>query len=154
MIEGITIATIICGMFLVFISFALKTEEQSYNSLDQDQYEEYGARIKELNQKILEVNEFSQFIQEEMNKKQKELLFLYQLIHEKSNEIKGTVEAKNYDFTIEKNPKPISDEIVDKLEKDNQSVLQLAKKGYSIKEIAKILDIGQGEVNLILNLYH
>ncbi len=34
------------------------------------------------------------------------------------------------------------------------AVKALADKGYSIREIAKLLDRGQGEVSLILNLVY
>lgn len=165
MYEGLTIALIILGIGAIFWSFYkdqgdLPTSKRAKAENEQEQYEEYGARINELNGKILELNEYSEFMKSELDKKHKELLFLYQLINEKSKEIKG--QSEEVIHVTEKEsisiiPPPENIKLVDKAEQQklnhNKMILQLSERGYSIKDIAQMLEIGQGEVKLVLNLF-
>lgn len=165
MYEGMMIALIILGICTILWSYykdqyAVSTPHKTKNDNVQEQYEEYGARIDELNRKILELNEYSEFMRLELDKKHKELLFLYQLINEKTKEIKGQNEVTNpindgqLTLDSEQNTEKV---MVNKTEQQksnhNKMILQLSERGYLVKDIAQMLDIGQGEVKLVLNLF-
>lgn len=239
--ESITLVLLFLGGTAVFWSYygfnttTVIQKKTKPEKMDNELYEEYGARIEELNHKILEINEYGGFLKGELDKKHKELLFLYQLIHEKTIEIKELKE-QNYlkqqstDIIQENNHRKIKDleqkklnnikskdnynnsrailsgsakekketffenekeegidlisgkkqkndnveqelefdqvfneelsrkEKADKVNTNNDNsykhvILELSEKGYSIIEIAQMLDIGQGEVQLVLDLY-
>lgn len=169
----ITIILLIIGIIAILFSHFYdntnnlnqdkKNQDKNQDNFDQDYYDEYGARIDELNNKILEINEYGDFMINELDKKHKELLFLYQLINEKSKEIEkpeikdvdekeANEEITNEEITNEKVIKE-TEKINQKNSNYNQIIIEFSKKGYNIKEIARLLDIGQGEVNLVLELY-
>lgn len=170
--EGITITLIIIGLSAILWSYFNDTntpvinKKQSKENLNDDYYEEYSARIEELNQKILELNEYGGFLKNELDNKHKELMFLYQLIHEKTKDIRQNIDLEP-DMSLMGECQPIDDnnikiiEDVSNLQEGemsqqinfNQLILELSKKGYSIKEIAQLLEVGQGEVKLVLDLY-
>ncbi len=238
--ESITMFLLFLGGAAVFWSYygynskTIIPKKTKTEKMDNELYEEYGARIEELNYKILEINEYGGFLKGELDKKHKELLFLYQLIHEKTLEIKELKEQKDskpksgdefkeeiplnnkqeqkkseaaiinkkhnnsraiYNIpqkekvkVLSENNKNIKDSLIgseknqmvnsdeeiefnqlfnkelsrnENIKKDNtktdnsykQVILELSEKGYSIIEIAQMLDIGQGEVQLVLDLY-
>lgn len=171
--EGITITLVVLGLGAILWSYydfktiPIKAKEEFKNK-NNEYYEEYGARIDELNQKILELNEYGGFLKSELDKKHKELLFLYQLIHEKTLEIKENKENNYISYNSDSEEDlPLhvkADNIINNttFEQDvtdvhqvsfNQMILELSEKGYSIKEIAQLLEVGQGEVKLVLDLY-
>jgi len=151
-------------MVLVFWSFFMTKQSETENNLSSlEDYEEYQSRVDEINQKILELNEYSEFAKSELDTKHKELLFLYQLINEKVKEI----DAEKLDYRMPE-PKMIDVKMGIKADADddranyhannhsenhNKRILDLSEQGYPIAEIAKMLDIGQGQVKLVLNLY-
>lgn len=169
--EGITITLIIIGLSAVLWSYydnktVTVVEKKSVKEDEnQDYYEEYSARIEELNHKILELNEYGGFLKNELDNKHKELMFLYQLIHEKTKEIKENsfIESGEVVFIKDKQEKDFNLNEAPKFEVEsdsegqqinfNQLILELSEKGYTIKEIAQLLEIGQGEVKLVLDLY-
>lgn len=177
MFEGITIFCIVIGSCLIGYSiFHEKTtiRKRANEHLEKsfDDYEVYSLRIEELNTKILEVNEFSQYISSELDKKHQELLFLYQLIQEKTREIKGldrtvSIELDNkielvetiidsiedLNNNLELSSEEVNDNLTQVSSNKNKMILQLSDKGYEAKEIARMLDIGLGEVKLVLHLY-
>ncbi len=165
MYEGLTVALIIIGIGVIFWSFyrdqnTMNTPKRVKSENDQAQYEEYGARIEELNRKILEINEYSEYMKSELDKKHKELLFLYQLINEKTKEIKGQNGEAHQTEAIEILPLlqvTTDHKYREKTEQikqnNNKMILQLSERGYPVKDIAQMLDIGQGEVKLVLNLF-
>lgn len=158
--EGITIFLVILGF--VFIGYSLllgKTEEDSGNSLELEDYEEYQSRVEEINQKLLQLNEYSEFTKSELDAKHKELLFLYQLISEKSKALEGFKDSKveasfiRNDNMIKSASEAVSVGSDVRQENHNKQIIDLSKQGYSPAEIAKMLDIGQGQVKLVLDLY-
>lgn len=157
MYEGLTIILILFGIGIIIFSFFIDKIGQDKNrfEVNDEHYEEYGARIEELNQKILDINEYTEFMKRELDSKHRELLFLYQLIREKNKEMEsyihlhGSKELED-ELSMEEELK-IEQEL--KVSNNNEMILQLSKKGYSIQEIAQILDIGKGEVKLVIELY-
>lgn len=163
---GMTITLVIIGFAAILFSYY--KDDKSVPKITkkdnkEDYYEEYGARIEELNHKIREMNEYGDFMKGELDKKHKELLFLYQMINEKSKDIHihGEIfESTNNEIHL---AAPIQEQFIQETTveqksnkqkmNNNQMILEFSEKGYSIKEIAQMLDIGQGEVKLVLDLY-
>lgn len=169
-INILVLISIILGIICIIISFLLKDKSKIIEE-EHNQHEEtisnnnYNINkeeiINEVNNKILELNDYSNFIKKELNEKHKELLFLYQLINEKEVNIKKIAEDNLYKEEKPKNKEPITifddlplDETVDnKIKDQNNQILSLYKEGYNITEIAKALNVGKGEIKLILDLY-
>ena len=170
------------------------------------------------NTKILEMNEYAESVLGEINRNHNEAVFLYDMLNEKSKEVKTTVKDVNYakkqveqisgrtsdmsdnavlseeheqDRTGDgkepayeqavksgKDTKDIAKERLaalvkksnqkaknaedrintqaDSLNKEysnNERILQMNASGVSVKEIAKKLNMGVGEVRLVINLY-
>lgn len=177
-----------------------------------------AALDKISNTKILEMNEYAESVLGEINRNHNETVFLYDMLNEKSKEVKTTVKDVNYakkqveqisgrtsdmsdnavlseeheqDRTDDgkepayeqavkfgKDTKDIAKERLaalvkksnqkaknaedrintqaDSLNKEysnNERILQMNASGVSIKEIAKKLNMGVGEVRLVINLY-
>lgn len=156
------------------------------------------------NEKIMAVNDFSAQILEKINTNHKEVVFLYDMLNQKEDEIKKTVrqfeeekeqlrgavedvirlskqissirkkpmEVKNAEGnrttmqkeepakqqtqmrTLENKPNSQA-ETVEMLQRERQKeeVLRLHKEGKSVLDISKQMDMGQGEVKLIISLY-
>ena len=169
-----------------------------------------AALDKISNTKILEMNEYAESVLGEINRNHNEAVFLYDMLNEKSKEVKTTVKDVNYakkqveqisgrtsdmsdnavmseeheqDRTDDgkepayeqavksgKDTKDIAKERLaalvkksnqkakkaDSLNKEysnNERILQMNASGVSVKEIAKKLNMGVGEVRLVINLY-
>ena len=162
-----------------------------------------AALDKISNTKILEMNEYADSVLGEINRNHNEAVFLYDMLNEKSKEVKTTVKDVNYakkqveqisartsdmsDNTVlseeqavksGKDTKDIAKERLaalvkksnqkaknaedrintqaDSLNKEysnNERILQMNASGVSVKEIAKKLNMGVGEVRLVINLY-
>ena len=174
-----------------------------------------AALDKISNTKILEMNEYAESVLGEINRNHNEAVFLYDMLNEKSKEVKTTVKDVNYakkqveqisgrtsdmsdnavlseeheqDRTGDgkepayeqavKSGKDIAKERLaalvkksnqkaknaedrintqaDSLNKEysnNERILQMNASGVSVKEIAKKLNMGVGEVRLVINLY-
>lgn len=169
---------IVSGIICVFISYRIndsninniiKSENKNFitkEGLDEI-LSEYSIDedIKLVNDKILELNEYAEFIKSEIEKKHKELLFLYQMVAEKEKSISPKeeltykeIEKKEItklDETINKNLENEDNKEIEEKEvyNINIKIIELSNKGYGITEIAQILNIGQGEVKLVLDLY-
>ncbi len=133
------------------------------------------------NEKIIAVDDFSKQIIEKISQNHEEVVFLYNMLNEKDSDIKNTVrklenvseklkaktittKAKKENVVTEISPiKPKteldqSNQIVnhspeEMSENNNDKILELYKQGNSIVEISKNLEIGQGEVKLVLDLF-
>lgn len=173
-----------------------------------------AALDKISNTKILEMNEYAESVLGEINRNHNEAVFLYDMLNEKSKEVKTTVKDVNnakkqvekiharvneaepvkvnepdrtdtgaepaYEQASEsdKDAKDIAKERLaalvrksnekakgtesrvntqaDELNKEytrNERILQMNASGVSAREIAKKLNVGVGEVRLVINLY-
>ena len=103
-----------------------------------------------------EMNRFSQYMIEEVEKKHKELLFLYQLIYEKQEELKKYYPLEKCTDSIIPTQENKIEEIKSSLFAENNSrnkeILELYEQGHDISYIAKTLNMGQGEVQMIIGL--
>lgn len=168
MYQGMIIFTIVLGIGMIILSMTTDTADKSTDKnidpikkpIDPESYE---TLTEELNTKILELNEFGSFILGEMEKKHKELLFLYQMICEKeksfATEDEKLIKTENAQLDTQIQPREATKPDSIKLTIGNDSlalngqILLLSNQGVSVQEIAKKLKIGQGEVQLILKLY-
>ncbi|TCK97922.1 hypothetical protein EDC19_0324 [Natranaerovirga hydrolytica] len=180
------------GIIILMASFFLGSHKKENETNHHEPFDEPIQEDDSMDtKKIMAINEYSDYVLEEIEKKHKELLFMYQIINEKEKNLKHSISQihekdgykvsdgkKNPDNEIEKvdqdkihdhtenqrvNEELISKdydaEDVDKVIIDesftnyNKEVLDLYRTGQSIKQIAKDLDIGIGEVRLIIDLF-
>jgi hypothetical protein len=165
------IVSIVIGIIFIILSFVLKDNKNNSNDeklkKPEDElksninYINKEVTINEINNKILELNDYSNFIKQELNEKHKELLFLYQMITEKEKSIKTLKDNKIINkqdieiakHTAIKDEQDLQEEINNEINSNAKKILDLFKKGNDITDIAKKLSIGKGEVKLILDLY-
>lgn len=112
---------------------------------------------------IDDLNLLSEEIFKRFNQKQKEILFLYEAIENKKElpsniDLKVGIDESNNIFNKHKsmdgNFDNKEDIIIDNIEKNQMlpKINELLEKGLSVSEIAKSLNMGQGEVKLIIDL--
>lgn len=125
------------------------------------------------NEKIMAVDEFSSQLLEKIEQNHKEVVFMYNMLEEKEKELKKaslqaeapvkktstqTVKDKK---TVKKKPaKPATPkqqsetpDVMVEASDVNKKIRELYQSGKSILEISKELDMGQGEVKLVIDLY-
>lgn len=135
------------------------------------------------NEKIIAVNDFSEQVLEKIKLNHDEVVFLYNMLGEKEEELKSlmknadkqkklieetailaAITKDTKDTKATKNKKivpaiksehnqPLHTENIDTNGNSNQKVLELYSQGFSIIDISKALEIGQGEVKLVVDLY-
>lgn len=133
------------------------------------------------NEKIIAIDDFSKQIIEKISQNHEEVIFLYNMLNEKDTEIRNTVRklenvseklksktvvAKVAKETTVSDISPLkpkteldqSNQIINSSpeemsENNNSKILELYKQGNSIVDISKNLEIGQGEVKLVLDLF-
>lgn len=138
---------------------------------------------KVCNEKIMAVSRYSENVLNEISKNHDEVMFLYGMLKDKEADIKNTVldveavkksirameaqqpvpeqkqpviskKENNTQFRHIEKPKPVIGESATKeSDNHNQKILQLYEQGFSAMEIAKELNLGVGEVRLVLGLY-
>lgn len=126
------------------------------------------------NEKIMAVSEFSDQILEKINRNHEEVVFLYKMLNDKEKEIKETVKETSVVLKLSEEQNDDTAEVKN-IEKDNthpsfhskeydmsdqgvsnnnDEILALYSQGKSVMEISKLLDLGQGEVKLVIDLYY
>lgn len=144
-VNVVLLACMCAGIALVIISLIrLKGEggKGEGDSQADDAIRTIGDSISEADNAIDEMNKMGKAILEEIDGRYQELLFLYNMIDEKSAGIK----TRRADVTVnEKTKAAYSNPKLVKIKK-------LLDEGQSVTDIAKGLNMGQGEVQLILNL--
>lgn len=133
------------------------------------------------NDKIMAMDEFSRQILSKIDANHQEVVFMYNLLGEKENELKELMTGKvtpeeDGDTFMPEEPVMEQEEEPDaELEKDaldeifkeqwgaseeepdrekiNRKIKKMQEQGQSVLEISKALDMGQGEVKLVLDLY-
>ncbi len=133
------------------------------------------------NEKIIAVNDFSEQVLEKISRNHEEVIFLYNMLNEKQEELKNLMlEANKIKVKLEepvkadKYKKESKQNITDKTastkdskniakanvqsdslaDNHNQKILELYSQGFSIVDISKSLEIGQGEVKLVVDLFN
>ena len=162
--QWILILCLIVGAIFVLYSIvnfhgkAQKEDEQegglaSAEALLAEKLSAYQSSVVEADEAISELNDVSRSVFKEFDSKYQELLFLYNLIEEKKQELNQPIAAP-----IRAVPPSKVSYIVDDSTKKSAinpkfaHVLELSRKGMNVDEIARQLDMGKGEIALILNL--
>lgn len=196
------IIMLIIGAAIVVISSLIinspdkKSKEDSYDSNATKQYsdslssaseeiinktEEYLSKLS--NEKIMAVSEYSDQVLEKIDRNHEEVVFLYNMLTHKENELKEVlreynesqrrarelltkkVEDGSYDINSaniniqsRENTGSFYEEQngsqPDSINNiNNEEILNLYSQGMSVLEISKQLGIGQGEVKLIIDLF-
>lgn len=165
--DGLTLGFIAIGILFIVLSFLY---DRTKKAIDQDEAaledETFRKQISIINEKIVEMNEYHDYVQKEMEKKHKELLFLYQMISEKEKLVRQIQVAHHEDTPILEVPKASiglktkveteerpEEKKINTTTNTNMKILEMKSQGYQASEIAKILNIGQGEVQLVINLF-
>jgi hypothetical protein len=129
------------------------------------------------NTKILEMNDYADTVMGEINKSHNEAVFLYDMLNEKAKEVKNTVkdvniakhevkrlqdgitsesqqsQAEALKVIVDNKPQPEEAIEEESLENSSDNILKMYRRGLSVKEIARKLGIGVGEVSLVVGLY-
>lgn len=180
--ELLDISLIIIGIAIIFISYKLvdKTpkdiensstildinnkvfEETIKNNLENYINEEIESTKKQLNtisnEKIMAISEYSDQVMKKISESNNEVVFLYKMLIEKEEKLKNKANINVLEKETKKSVKSVEKKEI-KNDSDNSinskpynMVNDLHKEGKSIMEISKILNIGQGEVKLIIDL--
>ena len=142
--QVMVIVNIILGaMFILFSSIAFSDKKENSTGKAFDEY------IENADHAMTELSDMSRSVMKDFDEKKQELLFLYSLIEDKKKEIGEFDKVKETAKPEEKiKQAPLNPEQRSKTEQ----VVLLSKSGLSVQAIAKRLNMGQGEVALILNL--
>lgn len=148
--------SVIVGIILIIISLVLnketKKEEINFNLSEiNKKQDELLKVIDEADSAIEQLNNISKNILEEQQDKYKELLYLYQIIDEKKEEL-SKIWKKTTSLELKNDT---SEVLVNKINLDNPKyveIIEMYNKGIEIKQIAKQLNLGVGEINLVLEL--
>lgn len=160
-----------------------KKIEAIVSEITEDTLEKTEDKLNHIsNEKIIAVSDFSNQVIEKIGQNHDEVIFLYNMLNEKETELKEVLKnidkAKNQLKEIDtkepaaknsksKKPQPMQNDSkenkasvnTENLKQDffnnnNQKILELYSQGFSIIDIAKTLELGQGEVKLVIDLYN
>ena len=141
------LAAAVVGVILAAASFFIQSKtgsaEDKFDGAD-NVLKAVGASVEEADNAAEELHKLAGSVMEEMEGKYQELLFLYNLIDEKKKEIS----AGGWNSGAKREPakkKPLK-------HPKQQEILRMVGEGMAVADIAKELGMGQGEVNLILEL--
>lgn len=157
------------GAFFIIYAIAKKdvssdrTDEQHINFLEkslEQKLSNLGSSVNQADETLDQLEGMSKNMLKEFDDKYSELLFLYNLIDEKQkmmsnndNHIANNLDIKSEHIAIDYivGDKTILSKKISANPKIAK-VIDLHKKGMDIEEIAQIMDMGKGEINLIFNL--
>lgn len=175
--NGITILffiSVIVGIILVVISLILGVKRNEEIEMDQfdsttEKQNELIKVIEDADDAIEQLNSVSKSIFEEQEQKYQELLYLYQIIDDKKQELLNVfdeVTSVKFERDLSKDLKEevfkVTDinDITDKEDKNisnisnskHGEIIDLYNSGHTVTQIAQQLNIGQGEVSLVIKL--
>jgi len=165
--------TVILILFFVgmgFIGYSVikfkPVEQAPLGDSAEETLDKLASTVTDADNAIEELNKLSLNIFDEMSGKYKDLLYLYSLVDQKHQEIKA-LGANSIAPTGQSAPPPLQyGPYTDSLDKEsfmdmfhasgsNQKHVEiraLGKQGLTVAQIAKKLNLGQGEVSLVLDL--
>lgn len=154
---------IISGVLLIIIGVYLKYQEyQAGNPVIIDEYLEKGKKLQNLNEELEELIQSIEEKEKALQIKIDNLLQLEDKLLEKSSKVsaeekKEQAEFKellNREYSLAEEEESLPGEpVVGGISGKYQEVLQLAREGMEIDEIARKLNLGIRETGLILRLY-
>ena len=165
--EVVLVSTAVIGVLLIIISFLFPKEKRNREEITitkesdkllEQREDNLIKTINEADDAIEQLNDISKQIFLQQEEKYQELLYLYEIIEQKKKELTNISENEqlkenlNVNQTLLDNTKEdINKEAAESISKYDE-IFKLNEQGYSITEIAKKLNMGQGEVNLVLEL--
>lgn len=165
-INIIFISFIIIGFILIIYSLVKVQKNENNNSeifTVEEAIKKLKTQIEDADKVMNELNSLAEQIFLQFQEKRQELLFLYDLIEQKQKDI-----SPNIDITIdgkaqnETKENEVQNETKEKKQNKNykkyenpllEQILEMKEKGISNSEIAKSMNVGKGEIELILNLW-
>lgn len=190
-------------LFLVLIGMAISFAGilaiviEKYKRAEKEKAEDARLNEEEINQKILQMHDYGEFLNKELSEKQKEAMLMYEMLLEKEKKL-----ASREAYSAHKNPaaartpeKALQKEIADhslrqgkptrekseELPQDlaarlpkrsaevgeniltekeetpisnhNEEIKELYSQGLSASDIARRLQIGKGQVELVIRLF-
>ena len=180
---------------------ALKGDEEKIKEIVDDQMKEAKEKLQEevdetltyaaekserslervSNEKITAVSEFSETVLEDIHKSHQEVMFLYDMLHDKQKNLRETVKeadrtsaiVKETKNELENAAKMYQEELVQESAapepeqtaepevdvenvsgtNNNEKILEMHKQGKSNVAIARELGLGVGEVKLVIDLF-
>lgn len=149
-ISLLIILLLIVGIVLIIISLVQK-DHPKQNKNDK-RYDSLQPSLDEANQAIKDLNELHEYMMGELNKKQKELMLIYDIIDEKERKLKEVQGTTLKEVPKTQKPDDNYSNLVEEFSTREQ-VKDMYAKGMNIETIAKTLNIGKGEVQLLISLF-
>jgi ATP/maltotriose-dependent transcriptional regulator MalT len=173
-VQIVLLLFIILGIILTSISlFFITKKNNNYkeNYFEKKYYEAENVKknldtsIKQIDESIEHFEKYSKSVFDEIEQRYQELLFLYKLIDDKKQEMADNYyskkivekEASTNSFTNISEKEENNDNLKNTINPKfvtvrNKDIIDMSKSGLSIPEIAKRLNIGQGEVKIVLDM--
>lgn len=151
-------------VFIVYSVIKFKPAENA-TPITEETLEKLQVAISDADNAMEELSELSQNIFDEITAKYKELLYLYSLVEQKQADSSNKPEAQTTPSSRPLSKPVVSVENVpqekgfhsfmteyNSTNPKHKEIKELAQKGMPVQEIAKSLNLGQGEVRLVLEL--
>jgi len=131
---------------------AAEAEGASYTKIE-DKIEAFGTSLSEADHTLVELDDKSRAVMQELDTKYQELLFLYNMIDQKKTETTASA-AGSAATAARRLDVAVGDDKRRRQYKNTRllKILELQNAGLSVSEIAKKMNMGKGEVSLILSL--
>lgn len=164
------VCIIFIGIMLILVSLGMiaydRKKGYDYSTKLIDKKEELEAIISDADQMINEMNKFSDYIVTQMELKNEEMSTSLKVFEEKYNQLNTRNSQSNMESTAVQQMAVNADSVISQVNKIHHKinekvvpinnkykrVIQLSEKGISDTEIAKSLNMGKGEVQLILEM--
>ena len=147
-IQIMLITAALTGLALVIASFFFQSGKKKNDAGNYIQIAEnlktLNASVEEADNAAEELHKLTGSVMQELDNKYQELLFLYNLIDEKKKEL--------YVHYRDTGAKPEPKQKKSLKHPKHQEINKMKNDGMAVSDIAKKLGMGQGEVNLILEL--
>ena len=155
MIVLMVIGVVFLGISIFGNKFINYNEQESTNNKISTANKNLDYSIEEGRRLVKSLNEMTEYIVNEIEGKNKELLFLYELI-ERKEKLLNQAPIQEQKLVNRKheiiNNKIENEENLNK-RKDSNSILELYNEGNSPIDIAKKLNLGIGEVKLMIDFH-
>lgn len=159
-IQILLLVATVLGIFLMVFTLIRfgrddkKTESTSHYEMDNN-IKAINSSLEEAEKAVEELNKFAETVLSDIDDKYQELLFIYNLIDEKKNEVVRLYgdhdTTKPVEQMVKIKPKAGKDPKMS-INPRYDEIISMHENGMSVSEISKALDIGQGEIKLILEL--
>jgi DNA-binding NarL/FixJ family response regulator len=164
------VCIIFIGIMLILVSLGMIAydRKKGYDNSTKliDKKEELETIISDADQMINEMNKFSDYIVTQMELKNEEMSTSLKMFEEKYNQLNTRNSQSNMESTVVQPMAVNANSVISQVNKIQHKinekvvpinnkykrVIQLSEKGISNTEIAKSLNMGKGEVQLILEM--